>query len=288
MAFPELFPTGEFGIRDARRQVKITNSDYIKSRLLNRDPKVRHNKTYILHLFHLQELSAMVHAVGYMLRTVSGNKLTAKALHDRLSNRDGELENKLFSMMANIRGLRQYFSKLATDVKLLITKLGPPTLFLTVSTAEWSNDALIAYMRTTNASIPQVNSMTPSELCAMDPVSVSLHFQKKCRAIFSKLIKGKNPIFGTITDFFWRIEYQARGAPHVHCILWVEGAPMLGKDSIDDVQQYIERIATGRKPDADESPLLTDLVNRHQVHKMLQILYQNLQTNWKVFQKMFS
>jgi len=40
MTYPELFPTGVNGMKDAMREVKIGTSDYIKSRLLNKDPKV--------------------------------------------------------------------------------------------------------------------------------------------------------------------------------------------------------------------------------------------------------
>ena len=38
--------------------------------------------------------------------------------------------------------------------------------------------------------------MTPAELCVMDPVNVSIHFHKKWKAIFSKLIKSRTtPLF---------------------------------------------------------------------------------------------
>jgi len=52
--------------------------------------------------------------------------------------------------------------------------------------------------------------MTAAELCMADPVNVSIHFHKKWQAIFKELILAKeNPVFGRVTDYFWRIEYQA-------------------------------------------------------------------------------
>ena len=46
-----------------------------------------------------------------------------------------------------------------------------------------------------------VDKMTAAELCAMDPVNVSIHFQKIWNAIFSKLINTKeNGIFGEAAD----------------------------------------------------------------------------------------
>jgi hypothetical protein len=54
--------------------------------------------------------------------------------------------------------------------------------------------------------------MIPSELCALDPVNVSIHFHKKWNAIFNGLLRSKdNPPLGVVQDFFWRIEYQSRG-----------------------------------------------------------------------------
>lgn len=28
-----------------------------------------------------------------------------------------------------------------------------------------------------------------------------------------------------IQDFWWRFEYQHRGSPHIHAVLWINGAP---------------------------------------------------------------
>lgn len=187
-AFPELFPSGEFGMKDMKRPTKITNSDYIKSRLLNKNSKFRLNINYLFHCFQIQEVSNMCHSVGHMLRSVTGESLSAKAFLNRLENKDGEMSSNMFSLLANIRGTKEYFSKLGMDVRWMIKHLGPPTLFITCSTAEWFSESFIAYLRQINSCVSGIDRMTPAELCAMDPVNVSIHFQKKWDAIFNKLI----------------------------------------------------------------------------------------------------
>ena len=83
--------------------------------------------------------------------------------------------------------------------------------------AEWFSEPFIEYLRQVNHDVPKIDKMTAAELCAMDPVNVSIHFQKKWNAIFTKLINNKeNGIFGEVEDFFYRIEYQTRGAGHTH------------------------------------------------------------------------
>ena len=76
------------------------------------------------------------------------------------------------------------------------------------SMAEWFSEPFIEYLRQVNHHVPNTDKMTAAELRAMDPVNVSIHFQKKWNAIFTKLINNKeNGIFGEVEDFFYRIEY---------------------------------------------------------------------------------
>jgi len=77
----------------------------------------------------------MCHSVGHMLRTVAGTQLSAKSLVAQLKAKDGELGGKMLALMANMRGTREYFAKLAMDVQWMVRQIGPPTLFITISTA---------------------------------------------------------------------------------------------------------------------------------------------------------
>ena len=178
-SFPELFPTGENGIKDSLRELKIATTDFIRSRLLNRNPKFRLNINYLFHCFQVQEVSNMCHSIGHMLRSVTGNILSAKEFHERLQNKDGIINSNMFSLMSHMRGSKEYFAKLGMDVKWMMKTLGPPTLFVTCSCVEWFSDSLISYLRSINSSVPSIETMTPAELCAMDPMNVSIHFHSK-------------------------------------------------------------------------------------------------------------
>ena len=45
---------------------------------------------------------------------------------------------------------------------------------------------------------------------------------------------------GKIKDWFYRVEYQQRGSPHVHMLIWLENAPVFGFVKDEDVVAYIE------------------------------------------------
>ena len=64
MCFPSLFPTGKLGEHHPRA-VKLSNSEYIKSRLLNRDSRFRKEPQYVFYLLwqkEMRELSAGIYA----------------------------------------------------------------------------------------------------------------------------------------------------------------------------------------------------------------------------------
>ena len=57
--------------------------------------------------------------------------------------------------------------------------------------------------------------------------SVSRKFSQKFHDFFETVIlKGK--ALGDVTHHFYKKEYQARGAPHYHILLWIDGAPVAG------------------------------------------------------------
>ena len=76
--------------------------------------------------------------------------MSARVFLERLQKKDGEIQSKMFSMMANLRGSEEYFAKLGMDIKWTIKQLGPPTLFITCSIAEWFSQPLINHLKTIN------------------------------------------------------------------------------------------------------------------------------------------
>ena len=72
---------------------------------------------------------------------------------------------------------------------------------------------------------------------------------------------------GSVAHHFYKKEYQARGAPHYHILLWIEGAPVAGKDDDDVVLQWIRERITCRIPEEASNPDLHRLVTKYQYHK---------------------
>ena len=104
------------------------------------------------------------------------------------------------------------------------------------------------------------------ENCTEDPISVSRKFSQKFHDFFQKVIvKGK--VLGSVAHFFYKKEYQARGAPHYHILLWIEDAPIAGTDEPEDVLRWIQNRITCRIPEEDSNPELHQLVTKYQSHR---------------------
>jgi hypothetical protein len=189
--------------------------------------------------------------------------------------------------MVNLRGTKEYFNKIGMELKWMLTAIGPPTIFITCSCAEYYSEPFLNYLRTMNSSVPGIDRMTPAELCAMNPVSVSIHFTKKWDSIFNCLIKTKeNPLFGEVSDYFWRIEYQARGAPHIQCLLWIKNAPVNGINTPDEIEKFISSIATCSIQESAASPTLHSLVTKFQKHKCNRYCMKSYKKR-QIFQEVF-
>ena len=79
------------------------------------------------------------------------------------------------------------------------------------------------------------------------------------------LIKGA--VLGEVTHSFWKKEYQSRGAPHYHVLLWIKDAPVIGVDPEHVVTAWIDKRISCHIPDEKSSPKLHRLVTKYQMHK---------------------
>ena len=174
-----------------------------------------------------------------------------------------QMEANLSTMFQSVQGTKQYWFLKKSDLNCMIWEYGPPTLFLTFSCAEYDSPDIASYLHKVN-DVP--NGYPIGKLCAEDPLSVSRKFSKKFHDFFEVvIIKGE--ILGKVDQFFWKKEYQMRGAPHYHELLWIDEAPVIGVHSEITILKWIQERITCRIPDKESNPELYRLVTKYQMHK---------------------
>ena len=114
----------------------------------------------------------------------------------------------------------------------LLRQNGCPSLFLTLSCAEFDWPELLKEIIETvqrrKVSKEYVNSLpdkVKNRLISENVVQSTIHFQKRIAKLFSLMrynfFKGTDQNYH-VSSYFYRIEFQQRGAPHVHSLLWMK------------------------------------------------------------------
>ena len=60
-----------------------------------------------------------------------------------------------------------------------------------------------------------------------NPVTGARHFQYKLNSLFQGFLKSTAKPLGEIADYAIRIEFQARGSPHAHCVQMLQSLALI-------------------------------------------------------------
>ena len=152
----------------------------------------------------------------------------------------------------------------------MIKQLGLPTYFMTLSCADLRWDELIEIIgklnRTpyTKIEIREMDYVTRAKILQSNPVLLMRHFQFRVETFFKEIVVD-GPM-GKVIYHAIRVEFQVRGSPHVHCLLWVKGAPILSHENKDEYVNFVDSLVKCELPDKDDDPELFDLVRTYQTH----------------------
>ena len=111
----------------------------------------------------------------------------------------------------------------------------------------------------------EISSMTWEQkikLIQKDPVTCSRYFDHRVQQFIKVVLKSSHDFLGKITDYFNRVEFQQRGSPHIHMIVWVENAPKYNSSTNEEITTYVDKYL---KCCSDEA-YLHDLIQL-QLHK---------------------
>jgi len=123
-----------------------------------------------------------------------------------------------------------------------------------------------AGMEVTEETIAQLSTEQKRELLCNNPVTTAQHFSHRFQNFVKHIPKGSGSPIGEVVDYFWRIEFQLRGSPHVHSLWWVKDAPNLQTvEGLRAAPDFIDQYITTRAPSEDSSDdVLRQLVLRVQ------------------------
>ena len=133
-----------------------------------------------------------------------------------------------YKFLKNIHGSPAYWQNELYDVLAMLHALGIPTWFLTLSAADLHWPEMIQAIamqfgrKLSRDDVLKMSIAEQSQYLHQNLVTGVRMFQYQLEAFFSQYILSATHPLGDVTDFVIKIEFQMRGTPHAHCLLWIK------------------------------------------------------------------
>ncbi|XP_078383037.1 uncharacterized protein LOC144665645 [Oculina patagonica] len=271
------FPTIYCGKRRADnndRLVPVHYSTICKWELRSQDRRVAQSVPNIFFKLKKLQIKQIQGSASLSLRKCKrkGKKYTAGDLKSAESLEKLIHLDEGFRVFRNLRASPPYFERCKRDLFAMIRLLGKPTWFCSFSAAEtrWTHllkilGRLVDKRDYTDNEIQGMTWQKKLDLIKSDPVTCARNFEHMVQLFLRDIIRSQLKPIGEVVDFFYRVEFQQRGSPHIHSLFWVKNAPQYGENANDDIVKFVDSYVACMV-DSDE---LGDLVNlqRHRHSK---------------------
>ncbi|XP_061193261.1 uncharacterized protein LOC133201474 [Saccostrea echinata] len=275
MAFPNLYPDGKFGYFEDR-PIKLSPTKYFNARLFSADKRFARDNQFIFFAQFMIEMSNIRSNISIALRkgkenTDDGAKVTASMLTNECDLQKILKSDAGFRFLQPVRGSPPYWQRTMKDLYAMIRQLGIPTWFVTFSAGETRWDETINALKDTEdlRSPIDIEWTDKCRLIKENPVMCARLFNNRVQRLFTDLIMSPSKPVGDVADFFYRTEFQQRGSPHIHCLLWVRNAPKLNENTEKEICSFVDKYISCSMPNEIKDSELHDIVNAVQVHKSL-------------------
>lgn len=175
-----------------------------------------------------------------------------------------------------MRGSAAYWRTAHSELIAQIRCLGPPTWFITLSCNDlnWLDmrKALLIADKRPNVDPKSISLDEAQRLIEIYPVVVSRHFARRVTAFMKYLKANETVLGGKVKDYWSRIEFQNRGSPHIHMVVWIENSPSF---ETQEGIAFIDNVISCQLPPNNENLELHQLVKRNQVHRHTHTCYKN-------------
>ena len=169
-------------------------ANYCISQIMSCDPKFREDSSYIFFLLLVKELIQLKRCKNTFFRQAT--RLPSLSKSDVLNLDKSELNrfNRSYEVFKNVRGTSMYYEQSKKNLMALLRQYGCPTLFLTLSCAEFDWPSLLQEILETvyrkKVSKEEVDKLSNSEknkIISENVVQSTIHFQKRINKIFTMM-----------------------------------------------------------------------------------------------------
>lgn len=267
--FPVLFPYGIGGHEDDYRSCRLSLKKFADYLMRHRDPKFRQHRSFIFVVFNVLQrrevsLMAFLTAKGAsfarsaeLIATLTPNDI--KLAIEQEQNKQSITNPALVELLRNVNAVgsklmasHQSRARMRNEMRAVIIRDGAPSLFITINPADLHSPIVMMYagkeIDLDNLSPENFPTATErSRLAHLDPSAVAKYFNVIITRILRTIIgygKEQGGVFGPVKNYYGVVEYQDRGTPHCHMLVWLHGAldPITLRERLKGDEYFCERV----------------------------------------------
>ena len=271
LCFPTIF-CGERHPSKEERTVPVYYSDIVKWELRSVDRRAAQSVPNIFFKHKKLQMKQISDKVNLAVRRCKGNEKKITAAEARNSEYLDKLVNldEGYYIFRQLRNSPAYLQSRKKDIFAMIRQLSLPTWFMSLSAADtrWTDLLkMLAKLNNgvsyTDKDIEELTWQEKTKLVQKDPVTRSRYFDHRVQEFLNIILKSNCEPIGKLRDFFYRVEFQQRGSPHIHMLVWIDNAPSLEKNSEEEIVQFVDKYLTCSVNDEETAHLVELQTHKH-------------------------
>lgn len=224
--FPSLYPYGKGQwhytfTKKLPRKCRMSHGKYVRSRLLNWDARFRDDPHWIF----LQYDRKCWMQFDIYNRCITANRAQAAqmttndAIHAWEDNFQGPPNAASNMLPISLPGSIRYWRRRQQEVLAMSQKFGKPTFFTTLTfNDKWPE--LQHWVRKIRMYQGKRTHSTTTYPVIDHTVACAIAYERRFTLWRKRVLSNKKGPYGEVYAFWWRHEYQKRGAIHTHIVLW--------------------------------------------------------------------
>ncbi|XP_074596436.1 uncharacterized protein LOC141851589 [Brevipalpus obovatus] len=252
-AFSCLFPFGQGDYLQPRR-IPVSLDEYFKYLIDYDDGRFAKDHRFRFFAMNTIMRKQALRTSGIFMKRTSLEHQNVEGLKSRIQN-DPSFLQQLMVYCSNIRSTELYWRSRCSELLAMVSQLGMPSIFITLSYADHHYPSLFKLIAP-DREPSTLSNQERKTLMQDNPYLTAWYFHRRVKLFFDKILI---PIF-KVRDFWFRFEWQHRGSPHIHGLLWIDDAPVydkedLNEEEMNEIIRYFEDLCIALNPtDPDDTP----------------------------------
>ena len=255
-SWPALLPDGQYGLHQ-KRKVRLTDQQYFGQRILNRDLRFSKSPGYIFA------------AAGYIEQKQLASKANISFMRGKKTCSNGVSEYELddaFTVFEGVRNTPKYWQKVKYDMIAKLENIGPFQIFFTLSCGDKRYDENFSSFLVTNfytieytvneegvtvttvidkdgksklldEFLSEDIDESHHELIRSNVLTATRNFHHRVVEFRNEVMMGRNNAMN-VKYISYRVEFQGRGAAHIHGTLWLDLKQIEKSQPFTDKKEY--------------------------------------------------